>query len=230
MKKILIIAIVLIFASCVNNGQKRASRKIHRKLDKVEKLIKLYPELSDSIYTTHTDTITIKGSIDSISYALKKDTLYVDSILKAYERLYKHKASIEQQIQDSLLKYDNQGFDIKSATQRDNDMYRHSMYFLKLENDRVDKELEMLKYKLVNRTIENSYFEYSDTLIDANIHIVDGKLKLVYEIKDREIVHETKVKSIEIKKKDVNYIRWLWIMSLIIVLILLYLNVKKYKE
>lgn len=230
MKKILIIAIVLVFASCVNNGQKRASRKIHRKLNKIEELLKQYPELSDSIFTTIKDTIFIKGKKDSIVFKLKNDTAFVDSILCAYELLYGRKIVISKQIQDSLLKYDNQGFDIKSATQRDNDMYRHSIYFLKLENDRVDNELDRLKSKLVNRTIENSYFEYSDTLIDANIHIVDGKLKLVYEIKDREIAHETKVKSIEIKKKYVNYSRWFWIIAMILVLILLYLNVKKYKE
>lgn len=83
--KILILSLIIGVTSCVSTSVpkkiKKASRKLEKHADGLNKIVTVYPELMDSLTTTVHDTITIVSRTVDTSFVAVTDTAFVDKIL-----------------------------------------------------------------------------------------------------------------------------------------------------
>ena len=89
-----------LLTSCVSTSTpkkvKRASKKLEKHLTGIDNIVKIYPELMDSLTTTVHDTIKIKEHIVDTSFIVVKDTAFIDKIL--YEFLSDDKVITKERI------------------------------------------------------------------------------------------------------------------------------------
>jgi len=195
MKKLTTLLLSTILFSCVTTNQNKAVRQIHRKLKKVDQLIAVHPNLANYITTTVYDTIVIKSNEGLKEFVIVKDTSFVDSVLEQYKLIMIQKLELEDSLEN--------GFEIKSATDKD-----YLIYNSKIKE--LQKKIDALKLSLIDKSVLNQYFEFSDSLLDANIEIINGKLQFKYNIKEKKVIVKHQSKKIEVKAKKGFVDNWLF--------------------
>jgi hypothetical protein len=85
--KVLILSLIVALSSCVSQSvpkkSKRAQKKLSKHLTGIDNIVKIYPELMDSITTVvHDTTLIPEHTVDTV-FNTVADTAYIDSIIES---------------------------------------------------------------------------------------------------------------------------------------------------
>lgn len=213
-KQILItLVIAFMFTSCIGGKEQRAKNKLKRKWNAIQDILRDYPELSDTIKKNKIDTIYIERYIDSMKFNIKKDSVFIDSILKMYLKTSNEAEYLEKEM--SSLKINAREF-VKP---------RKTIQNYKDEKLKLESELKLIRQQLINKTCPDQFMDYEDSLITARITIQKGVLMLFYEIKSKKIAYEKEENNIILDAtRSGNF--WddpkiIWLLFAILVLLLI---------
>ena len=167
MKNTLIIILsIFLLASCVNqrvpNKEKRAKKKLAKHLSGMQKILNVYPNLSDTLTTIVQDTIVIKTHTVDTVFETSIDTIEIETLLDEYVS-----------VQDSI-------YQIRSNSLRLSDRNKR-------EINRLRKREKSLRDRLIKASTPDTTFTFEDSIITTKITIVDGTYSLSYIVKQKRI-------------------------------------------
>lgn len=182
MKYLILILSAFTLFSCT--AEKMAKRQLKWHYNKMQNIIREFPELADSVNTIEHDTIVLKPQEGSKDFVIVKDSALIDNLLSLYMRDNERLKILN----DSLIIFSKDSNNVDSTT----------LNKFNEEKQRLIKELKANRGKLIKQSCPNQEFSYEDSVLTAKIQIVDGQMKFNYLTKQKKIGYEKTIKQLSL--------------------------------